>query len=63
MGYSKARIKEIFEDIDNIYIVSELLIGGEVLERTVKIKPFTELEAVKILKQILCGIRVKKINK
>ncbi|CAF0887529.1 unnamed protein product [Brachionus calyciflorus] len=51
------RVKEIFESSDNIYIVSELLIGSEALERIVKRQPFTEREAVKILKQILEGLK------
>jgi hypothetical protein len=29
----QGRLKEIFETIENVYLVSELLIGGEVLDR------------------------------
>jgi hypothetical protein len=36
------RIFELLEDDTHYYIVSELIFGGELYERIVKIKTFTE---------------------
>ena len=50
------RIFELFEDNDYYYIVSELLEGGELYERIVKLKQFREIDAAYIVKQILLAI-------
>lgn len=42
------RIFELLEDEDHYYIVSELLPGGELYERIVKLKYFDEMKAAYI---------------
>ena len=43
------RIFELLEDNDRYYIVSELIRGGELYERIVNMKKFTEMYAAKII--------------
>lgn len=43
------RIFELMEDEEHYYIVSELLKGGELYERIVKLKHFNEQAAAKII--------------
>lgn len=43
------KIFQLLEDDGNYYIVSELLPGGELYERIVKIKHFNEQNAAKII--------------
>lgn len=43
------RIFELLEDDNNYYIVSELLHGGELYERIVQIKSFSERDAAYII--------------
>lgn len=43
------RIFELLEDEHNYYIVSELLKGGELYERIVKLKHFTESKAAYVI--------------
>jgi serine/threonine protein kinase len=50
------RIFELFEDDINYYIASELIEGGELYDRILKIKVFSEVEACKLLNQILLAI-------
>jgi serine/threonine protein kinase len=50
------RIFELLEDDDNYYIVSELLHGGELYERIVKMKHFSEKNAAYIIYQLLLAL-------
>jgi len=50
------RIFELFEDDLHYYIVSELIEGGELYDRIVKIKVFKEVQAAQLLNQILLAI-------
>ena len=50
------RIFELLEDDNNFYIVSELLKGGELYDRIVKLKHFNEQSAAKIINQILLAL-------
>ena len=50
------KIYELLEDRDHFYISSELLMGGELYERIVKIKKFSEQKAAKIIYQVLLAI-------
>lgn len=50
------RIFELLEDDIHYYIISELVEGGELYDRIVKIKTFTEKSAAKILEQILLAL-------
>ena len=43
------RIFELLEDDDHYYIVSELLKGGELYERIVNLKHFSERDAAYIV--------------
>jgi len=46
----------LLEDRDYYYIVSELLEGGELYERIVKVKNFSEHKAAYMVSQILLAI-------
>ena len=50
------RIFELLEDDQRYYIASELIIGGELYDRILKIKCFTEAHAAQIIKQILLAL-------
>lgn len=50
------RIFELFEDDLHYYISSELIEGGELYDRIIKIKIFSEVQACQILNQILLAI-------
>lgn len=43
------RIFELLEDDNNYYIISELLKGGELYERIVQLKKFSEKDAAYII--------------
>lgn len=43
-------VNEILEDFDNYYIVSELLEGGELMDRIIKMKNYSEKKAAYIIK-------------
>lgn len=50
------RIFELWEDDSNYYVVSEILEGGELYERILKMKFFSENQAANIINQILLAI-------
>jgi serine/threonine protein kinase len=50
------RIFELLEDKYNYYIVSELLTGGELYERVVAKKFFSEKDAASIINQVLLAL-------
>lgn len=50
------KIYELMEDAEHFYISSELLMGGELYERIVKIKKFSEQKAAQIIHQVLLAI-------
>ncbi len=50
------RIFELLDDEQNYYIVSELIPGGELYDRICKLKQFSEVDAAKIVKQLLLTI-------
>ena len=50
------KIFELMEDDIYYYIVSEILDGGELYERIVKMKKFDEKDACQIIKQVLLAI-------
>jgi serine/threonine protein kinase len=50
------RIFELLEDKYNYYIVSELLDGGELYERVVSKKFFSEKDAANIINQTLLAL-------
>jgi calcium-dependent protein kinase len=49
-------IYEIFEDSKNYYIMSELLEGGELFEEITNRGSFSEVDAAKIMKQLLTSV-------
>jgi calcium-dependent protein kinase len=49
-------IYEIFEDSKNYYIMSELLEGGELFEEITNRGSFSEIDAAKIMKQLLSSV-------
>jgi serine/threonine protein kinase len=50
------RIFELLQDDTSYYIVSELLNGGELYDRIVKLKRFSEQKAAQIINQILLAL-------
>ena len=50
------RIYEFFEDASNYYIVLEYCSGGDLFDRIVDLKTFTENQASEIIKQILLAV-------
>lgn len=50
------RIFELLEDDLHYYIVSELLTGGELYERIIKLKYFRERDAAFIVYQVLLAL-------
>ena len=40
---------EILEDNNNVYIVSELLEGGDLFDRIIQVKSFSEIDAAYIV--------------
>lgn len=51
------KLREVFEDQDNIYIVLDLLSGGELFQRVVDKRVFTEKDAADILRPVIDAIR------
>jgi calcium-dependent protein kinase len=49
-------IYEIFEDSKNYYIMSELIEGGELFEEITNRGSFSEIDAAKIMKQLLTSV-------
>ena len=50
------RLFEVFEDIKNIYLVTEFCEGGELFDEIMNRKSFTEKDAAMIIKQVLSAI-------
>jgi len=50
------RLYETFEDKKNIYLVLELCSGGELFDRIVEARHFTEVQAAIVMKQMISGI-------
>lgn len=50
------KVYEYFKDEYNYYIATELLEGGDLYEYISKVKVFTEIEAAKLLSQILSAV-------
>jgi calcium-dependent protein kinase len=50
------RVFELLEDEQRYYIVSELITGGELYDRILKMKSFTERDAAKIVRQVLLSL-------
>jgi serine/threonine protein kinase len=44
------------EDFTNYYIVSEILEGGELMERLINMKQFSEKKGAYVIKQVLLAI-------
>ena len=49
-------VTEILEDNENFYIVTELLEGGELFDRIIDQKNFSERKTAKVIKQVLLAI-------
>lgn len=50
------KVYEYYKDQYNYYIATELLEGGDLYEYIAKVKVFTEIEAAKVLSQILSAV-------
>jgi serine/threonine protein kinase len=53
---SLLKVHEILEDSGHYYIISELMYGGELYDRILKLKHFSERDVARILWQILRGL-------
>lgn len=51
------QLVEVFESVDKIYMVMELATGGDLFDKILTRGPFTEKEAVKVLKMVLEGVK------
>ncbi|XP_037661024.1 serine/threonine-protein kinase H2-like [Choloepus didactylus] len=51
------QLMEIFEACDRVYVVMELATGGDLFDRLVTQRSFTEQDAVRILRMVADGIR------
>lgn len=56
-------VSELLEDDEYFYIVSELLVGGELFDRILQEKSFTEAKAAYILKQVLLALNYMHAQK
>jgi calcium-dependent protein kinase len=56
------KLFEFYDFSQKIYIISELLSGGELFEKIIKMKKFTEKEAAVIMRQIISAINYCHIN-
>ena len=50
------RLFEVFEDVKNIYLVTEYCDGGELFDEIITRKSFSEKDAAQIIKQVLSAI-------
>jgi len=51
------KLYEIYEDVNHVYIVMELVEGSELFDRIVSKGYYTEKEAINVIKQILDAVR------
>jgi len=49
--------KEIFDARDNYYVVLEMITGGELFDRIIELRRYTEKDASHVMRQALLGIR------
>ena len=50
------RIFELLEDRKHYYIVMEVVMGGNLLEKIQKMKTFNEVQAANVIKQLLLAL-------
>ena len=50
-------VSELLEDDDCFYIACELLEGGELFDRIIKVQQFSEGRVAEIVNQVLLAIR------
>lgn len=50
------RIIDLIEDVENYYVVSEAVKGGELFKRLTKLVSFSEAQAADIIHQIMLGL-------
>ncbi|XP_042882206.1 serine/threonine-protein kinase H1 homolog isoform X2 [Penaeus japonicus] len=51
------QLVEVFESVDKIYMVMELATGGDLFDKIMTKGPFSERDAVKVLKMVLEGVK------
>ena len=57
------RIFELLEDEQRYYIASEYILGGELYDRIIKLKTFSEVHAAQIIRQVLLALNyMHKMN-
>ena len=50
------RIFELLEDRKHYYIIMEVILGGNLLQKIGKMKKFTEVQAANVIKQLLLAL-------
>lgn len=50
------RLYEFYQDKLNFYLITEFIEGGELFDKITKVKCFTELDAAKVMKQLLSAV-------
>ncbi|OXB70856.1 UNVERIFIED_CONTAM: hypothetical protein H355_009223 [Colinus virginianus] len=57
------KLYEIFEDRGYYYLVGEVYCGGELFDEIISRKRFSEVDAARIIRQVLSGITYMHKNK
>ena len=50
------KIYEFYQDDKNYYLITELCSGGELYDRIIKMKNFSEAKAAQLMKQVLSAV-------
>ena len=56
-------VVDLGQDLDNYYVLSEVVQGGKMLNRLARLKNFTEIQATYIISQLVLGLyRIHSLN-
>ena len=50
------KIFEFYQDVDNYYLITEYCSGGELYDRIISMKNFSEAKAAELMKEILSAV-------
>jgi serine/threonine protein kinase len=57
------RVFELFEDHNNYYIITELISGGNMLEKMMELETMSESQVVNVIKQVLLPVNYMHSNR
>ena len=57
------KLYEVFEDKNNIYLVTELCSGGELFDEIITRQQFSEKDAAKIMEQVISAVNYCHLQK